>query len=136
LKTSIGTAVHFHPPGTPGAYHEGVSSSTAGFIRQVISSRLYRPDGTVETTKSSAVWTLAHRGYSGSGRLDIWAYPTKKVALYEGARLAMACGMDEDARACELFAAGRYEKVMARYEETHPDTHLLRVQAAFLQAGD
>lgn len=82
------------------------------------------------------MWTLAHRGYSGSGRLDVWVYPTKQVALREGARLAMECGLDEDERACELFASRRYAAVMERYEETHPETHLLRVQAAFLQTGD
>ncbi|MBT2401025.1 hypothetical protein [Streptomyces sp. ISL-100] len=108
----------------------------ARFIKQMISSKLHRPDGTVETTKDPAVWTLAHRGYSGSGRLDVWVYPSKKTALHEGAKLAMTCGMDEDEHAAEPFAAGRYEQVMNRYEETHPETHLLRVQAAFLQTTD
>ncbi|MFE9400030.1 hypothetical protein [Streptomyces flavidovirens] len=108
----------------------------ARFIKQLISSRLYRPDGTVETTKDPAVWTLAHRGYSGSGRLDVWVYPSRKTALQEGVKIAMACGMDEDKHATELFAAGRYERVLQRYEDTHPETHLLRVQAAFLQTAD
>ncbi|MGW4336705.1 hypothetical protein ACWEK5_28445 [Rhodococcus koreensis] len=44
---------------------------TAGFVKQVVSSTLYHPDGTVETTRDPAVWTLAHRGYSGCGRLDV-----------------------------------------------------------------
>ncbi|WP_285439158.1 hypothetical protein [Streptomyces sp. ISL-99] len=35
-----------------------------------------------------------------------------------------------------MFAAGHYEQVMNRYEETHPETHRLRVQAAFLQTTD
>ncbi len=105
----------------------------AGFIRQMISSQLYRPDGTVETTRDAAVWTLAHRGYSGSGRLDVWVYRSEKAALLDGARLAMASGLDEDETARALFAAGRYAKVLDRYEETSPETHLLRVQAAFLQ---
>jgi hypothetical protein len=108
----------------------------ARFIKQLTSSTTYHPDGTVETTKDPAVWTLAHRGYSGCGRLDVWAYSSKKAAIYEGAKLAMACGMDEDEQACALFTAGRYEKVMERYEETHPETHLLRAQAAFLQFAD
>ncbi|MET9519976.1 hypothetical protein [Streptomyces sp. NPDC002994] len=108
----------------------------ARFIKQLISSKLYRPDGTVETTKDPAVWTLAHRGYSGSGRLDVWVSPSKKTALHEDAKLAMACGMDEDEQATELFATGRFEQVLQRYEETHPETHLLRVQAAFLQTTD
>ncbi|MFD7161159.1 hypothetical protein ACFV9C_41700 [Kribbella sp. NPDC059898] len=103
------------------------------FIRQVTSSTTYHPDGTVDTTKDPAVWTLAHRGYSGSGRLDIWVYPTKAIAVREGAALAMACGLDEDEEAVKLFDAHRYEKVLERYEATHPKSHLLRVQAAFLQ---
>ena len=77
--------------------------------------------------------TGAPRGYSGCGRLDIWVYPSKAAALREGAKLAMACGLDEDAQATMLFAKGSYEKVLERYEHTHPDTHLLRVQPAFLQ---
>ncbi len=115
-----------------GHYSAGVADYSR-FIKQQISSRLYRPDGQVETTRDPAVWTMAHRGYSGSGRLDVWVYATKQEALREGAKLAMACGMDEDEQACQDFDAGRWQKVLDRYEETHPDTHLLRVQAAFLQ---
>ncbi|AWK74312.1 hypothetical protein CBI38_24890 [Rhodococcus oxybenzonivorans] len=104
------------------------------FINQVVSSTLYRPDGTVETTRDPAVWTLAHRGYSGSGRLDVWAYRTQAAALRAGAVLAMEAGMDEDLNVqnCLRQAAGR--EVMERYEELSPEGHLLRVQAAFLQA--
>ncbi|WP_182262808.1 hypothetical protein [Rhodococcus sp. UFZ-B548] len=107
----------------------------ADFIKQVVSSTLYRPDGTVETRRDPAVWTLAHRGYSGSGRLDIWVYRTQADALRAGAVLAMECGMDEDRQCTELFAAGRWAAVLQRYEERSPDDHLLRVQAAFLQPG-
>lgn len=107
----------------------------ADVIKQVVSSMLYRPDGTVETTRAPAVWTLAHRGYSGSGRLDIWVYPTQADALRAGAALAMECGMDETRQCTELFAAGRWAEILAQYEERSPDSHLLRVQAAFLQPG-
>ena len=48
----------------------------------------------------------------------------------------MACGLDEDTQAVSLFAKGRYERVLERYEDTHPDTHLLRVQPAFLQFSE
>jgi hypothetical protein len=51
------------------------------FIKQQVASRLYRRGGQVETTREPAVWTLAHRGYSGSGRLDVWVYATKQEAL-------------------------------------------------------
>ncbi|MBC2904393.1 hypothetical protein [Streptomyces cupreus] len=108
----------------------------SGFIRQQVASRPYRPGGQVETTQAPAVWTLAHRGYSGGGRLDVWVYATKREALREGAALALACGLDEHERACEDFEASRYQKVMDRYEETSPDAHLLRVQMAFLQFPD
>lgn len=82
------------------------------------------------------MWTLAHRGYSGGGRLDIWVYRTKAAALYAGADLAMEAGLDEDPKARALFAAGRYEKLMELYEQSHPDTHVLCVQPAFLQFVD
>lgn len=115
-----------------GRYGAGVPDYSR-FIKQQVSSRLYRPDGRVETERDPAVWTLAHRGYSGSGRLDVWVYATKQEALHEGAKLAMACGMDEDEQARRDYEGGRWQKVMDRYEETHPDTHLLCVQPAFLQ---
>ncbi|MCG8970279.1 hypothetical protein [Streptomyces sp. CL12-4] len=105
-----------------------------GFIKQQVASRLHLPDGTTETTRAPAVWTLAHRGYSGSGRLDVWAYATKREALREGAELAIACGLDEkEEQARRHYEAGRYQKVLDLYEEASPETHLLRVQAAFLQ---
>lgn len=103
------------------------------FIRQVQSSTTYHPNGDITITRDPAVWTLAHRGYSGCGRLDIWVYPTKALALAARAELAMACGMDEDPTAQALFDSGRYTALLQRYEDTHPETHLLRVQAAFLQ---
>lgn len=78
----------------------------ADFVKEVVSSTLYRPDGTIETRRDPAVWTLAHRGYSGSGRLDVWAYRTQGDALRAGAALAMECGMD-DARNCSRQATGR-----------------------------
>ncbi|MFH8470618.1 hypothetical protein [Streptomyces sp. NPDC017991] len=110
-------------------------SDSSGFIKQQVASRLHRPDGSTQTTRAPAVWTLAHRGYSGSGRLDVWVYATKRDALREGAALAIACGLDgEEDQARRGFAAGRYQKVMDCYEKTRPETHLLRVQAAFLQS--
>lgn len=106
------------------------------FVKQVVSSTLDRPDGTVETRRDPAVWTLAHRGYSGAGRLNVWVYRAQADALRAGAVLAMECGMDDDPRCTELFEAGRFAAVLKRYEELRPDGHLLRVQAAFLQLDD
>ncbi|MEH6374157.1 hypothetical protein V7793_07425 [Streptomyces sp. KLMMK] len=42
--------------------------------------------------------------------------------------------MDENEQASQDFENRRWQKVLDRYEETHPDTHLLRVQTAFLQS--
>lgn len=108
-------------------------SSADRYVRRLVSSTTFHPDGAVTTTKDPAVWTLAHRGYSGDGRLDVWVYPTQAAALHAGADLAMEAGLDEDQHAVALFIAGRYADVLQRYEQTHPDTHLLRVQAAILQ---
>lgn len=107
----------------------------ASFIRPVTSSVTYHVDGTRTVSKDPAVWTLAHKGYSGGGRLDVWAYPTRAEALRAGAQLALECGMDEDAEVRDLFASGRYQAILDRYEAISPGTHLLRVQPAFLQSG-
>jgi hypothetical protein len=93
----------------------------------------YYPDGRRATSKAPAVWTLAHRGYSGAGRLDIWVYPSERAALRAGAELALECGLDEDAQAMTHYRAGRYKPVLTRYEQLRPTDHVLRVQAAFLQ---
>jgi len=69
-------------------------------------------------------------------RLDVWVYPTEKAALQAGADLALECGMDEDEKTVALCRAGRFEAILARYEELSPPGHLLRVQAAFLQLDD
>lgn len=106
------------------------------YIRRLVSAKTFHPDGSVTTARDLAVWTLVHRGYSGDGRLDVWVYPTRGAALAAGAGLAMQAGFDEDPKAAALFASGRYVEVLDRYEQTQPDTHVLRVQAAFLQPDD
>jgi hypothetical protein len=79
------------------------------------------------------MWVLAHRGYSGSGRLDLWGYPSQQAALHAGAELALECGFDEDPHAIDLFEVGQFTELLAYYEQKSPDSHLLRVQPAFLQ---
>ncbi|MFI7135139.1 hypothetical protein ACIBQ1_56455 [Nonomuraea sp. NPDC050153] len=103
------------------------------YVARVIASETWHPDGTHTVVEAPAVWTLAHKGYSGGGRLDIWLYASQKAALKAGAELALECGLDEDEVAVKAFRARRYQK--ARYEELHPE-HLLRVQAACFQTGD
>ncbi len=104
-----------------------------GYVHQHPACRCYRGGELATECFLPVVWTLAHRGYSGGGRLDVWVYPTQADAERTGAELAMECGLDEDAKARRLFAAGRYAEVMQRYEELalHQE-HLLRVQAAWL----
>ncbi|GAA2725406.1 MULTISPECIES: hypothetical protein [Streptomyces] len=41
--------------------------------------------------------------------------------------------MGEDEQALQDFGALRRQKVLDRYGDTSPDTHLLRAQTAFLQ---
>ena len=113
-----------------------IMSAADRYVRRLVSSTTFHPDGSVTTTRDLAVWTLAHRGYSGGGRLDVWVYPTRDAALTAGADLAMQAGLDENPQAVESFAACRYGDILERYEQTHPDTHVLRVQAAFLQPDD
>ncbi|SLI30206.1 Uncharacterised protein [Mycobacteroides abscessus subsp. abscessus] len=108
-------------------------SGFAAFVRQVVASTLYRPDGTVETRRRPAVWTLAHRGSSGSGRLDLWVYPSKTAAVKAGAALAMDCGLDKDPTARRYFARAQYQKVLDRYEQLRPASHVLRVLPAWIQ---
>ena len=50
-----------------------------------------------------AVWTVAHRGYSGNRRLDVWIYRDEDTALRAAAELAMSCGVDEDSVAVGHF---------------------------------
>lgn len=76
------------------------------------------------------VWTVAHRGCSGNGRLDVWVFPDERTALRSAAELAMDCGLDQDAIAKEHFDKERYDKVIARYCETSPPSHVLAVQEA------
>lgn len=57
--------------------------------------------------------------------------PRQRAALQAGAELALACGLDEDPAACVRYKSGRYQAVLERYEATHPEGFLLRVQAAF-----
>ncbi len=84
------------------------------------------------TARDLAIWTLVHRGDSVGGRLGVWVYPTRDAALASGAGLAMQAGLDEDPKETALFASGRYVEVLDRSEQTLPNTHILRVQAAFL----
>jgi len=69
--------------------YAGAMARPSDFIKQLTSTTIYHPDGTTETRKAPAVWTLAHRGFSGSGRLDVWVFRAKGAALYAGAVLAM-----------------------------------------------
>ncbi|MFI9507264.1 hypothetical protein [Nocardia sp. NPDC052566] len=113
----------------------GSRTKSAASIRYEISSEAYHPDGTVEIETSPAVWTLAHKGYSGGGRLDVWVYPDRDIALREGAQLALECGLDEDPANVLLFKRKKSAEILERYEQERPD-HILRVQASFFVLGE
>jgi FHA domain len=49
--------------------------------------------GMFEEVRVPAVWTVAHRGYSGNRRLDVWIYRDENTALRAAAELAMSCGV-------------------------------------------
>jgi hypothetical protein len=86
------------------------------------------------TDKNTVEPTLAHRGYSGGGRLDIWVYLDREEALRAGAELVLEYGLADDPEAVRLFHAGEHEKLLSYYEQVHGDRHLFRVQRAWLQA--
>jgi hypothetical protein len=74
--------------------------------------------GMFEEVRVPAVWTVAHRGYSGNRRLDVWIYRDENTALRAAAELAMSCGVDEDSVAVQeaplnQFALARVVKNMA-----------------------
>lgn len=79
---------------------------------------------------AAAFWTVVHRGYTGSRRVDAWAYADQETALRGASELALSCGLDEDAQAVEHHRRGRYAEVIRRYLETSPDWHVLSVQEA------
>lgn len=74
-----------HDAGYLGADRATAADSTsrtagAALIHNVIVSESYsgRADNRVhEWARGPGIWTMAHRGYSGYRRLDLWAYPTK-----------------------------------------------------------
>lgn len=113
----------------------GSRTRVAAFIRDEIASETYHPSGSVEIEVRPAVWTLAHKGYSGGGRLDVWVYPDEGTALREGAQLALECGLDEYPEIVSLFKRKKYTEILEQYEQQHPG-HILRVQASFFVLGD
>ena len=86
--------------------------------------------GMFEEVRVPAVWTVAHRGYSGNRRLNVWIYRDENTALRAAAELAMSCGVDEDPVAVAHFRQGHYPAVISRYLQTSPDWHVLAVQEA------
>ena len=61
-----------------------------GFTRQEPTCERFIGGGKLETIcRAPAVWTLADRGYSGGGRLDVWVYPDRAAAELAGAELTL-----------------------------------------------
>lgn len=116
------------------------TSNTAGaaFIHNVIVAERYagRADNRVhEWARGPGIWTMAHRGYSGYRRLDLWAYPDEATALKAAARLGMECGLDEDEAAVEAYARQDYRRVLDRHRETAPEWQILTVELTYF-VGD
>lgn len=80
-----------------------------------------------ETAHGPGIWTMAHRGYSGSRHLDVWAYSDEASALRAAAQLGLDCGLDEDDVAVKAFAREDYRAVLERHRETAPDWQILAV---------
>ena len=91
--------------------------------------------GMFEAVRVPAVWTVAHRGYSGNRRLDVWIYCDENTALRAAAELAMSCGVDEEPVAVGHFRQRHCPAVISRYLQTSPDWHVLAVQEAPLMLG-
>ncbi|OKH65763.1 hypothetical protein EB73_21070 [Mycobacterium sp. SWH-M3] len=88
--------------------------------------------GRTEIAYGPGMWTVAHRGYSGGRRLDVWGYRSRTAALRAAAQLALDCGLDESAEAVDRFAKGRYQWLIDRYNEQGPDWRILAVQVVNL----
>jgi hypothetical protein len=112
--------------------HISEMAELSDFVHESIQSEGFYPQGLTSRTHVPVVWTVAHRGYSGSGRLDVWVYVDEQTGLRAAAELAMNCGLDEDATATNDFHKGRYQQVIVRYREKSPPSHVLAVQEASL----
>lgn len=110
----------------------------AAFIHNVIVAEGFsgRADNRVhEWARGPGIWTVAHRGYSGYRRLDLWAYPDEATALKAAARLGIECGLDEDQAAVDAYARHDYRAVLDRHRETAPEWQILTVELTYL-VGD
>lgn len=110
----------------------------AAFIHNVIVAEGYsgRADNRVhEWARGPGIWTVAHRGYSGYRRLDLWAYPDEAAALKAAARLGIECGLDEDQAAVDAYARHDYRAVLDRHRETAPEWQILTVELTYF-VGD
>lgn len=83
-----------------------------------------------------AIWAVAHRGYSGSRCLDVWAYTDEQTALRAAAELALECGLDEDDRAVDSFEREDYRAVLDLYRRTEPDWTVLEVTSVPFMGDD
>lgn len=105
-------------------------NAAAPFVEDALVSERYsgRADQRLhETAHGPGIWTMAHRGYSGSRRLDVWAYPDEASALRAAAQLALDSGLDEDNAAVRAFVREEYRAVLERHRETAPDWQILAV---------
>lgn len=81
-----------------------------------------------KTTYGPGIWTVAHRGHSGSRRLDVWAYSDETTALRAAAKLALDCGLDEDHEAVKRYQQRDYRWIIDRHNEKSAQWQVLQVQ--------
>lgn len=91
-------------------------------------------EGHTQIGYGPGIWTVAHRGYSGYRRLDVWGYTSKTAALRAAAQLALDCGLDESPEAVERFKKRQYQWLIDRHNERSPEWQILQVQVVNLIA--
>lgn len=111
------------------------------FVQDAVVAEQYTPtsipgDWLCETAHGPGIWTMAHRGYSESRRLDLWAYPDEHSALRAAARLGLECGLDEDLPAVKAFEVGDYRAVLDRHRDTAPEWQVLAVTLCYFIGDD
>ena len=85
-------------------------------------------EGHTQIGYGPGIWTVAHRGYSGDRRLDVWGYLSEAAALRAAAQLALDCGLDELPEAAERFKKRQYRWLIDMYNERSPEWQILEVQ--------
>jgi hypothetical protein len=109
------------------------------YIHETLVSETHVPNipddqGHTEIGYGPGIWTVAHRGYSGNRRLDVWRYRGEPAALKAAAQLALDCGLDRFPEAVERFKKRQYKWLIDRHNEQSHEWQILQVQVVNLIA--